>query len=196
MNATALSVALSKFDENLEVETYIKREKEELLKECDEYLLREDADDRLKGMLTGTTEVDKIAIWCQFWYGSTRVDDNCNLLSNYNPYSLWDWYDVGGRWDGIFKSYTTADDEFQFVEEFGKNFAPVGWYINELEKGKELRLFGIINSDSEYISNSTMGYWGISYDEQLEEDDWHKKYISILKEHPDDYYIIAVDFHI
>lgn len=27
-------------------------------------------------------------------------DENGNLLSTYNPNSKWDWYQIGGRWDG------------------------------------------------------------------------------------------------
>ncbi|GAI55280.1 unnamed protein product, partial [marine sediment metagenome] len=37
--------------------------------------------------------------WAKYWYGE-ELDDKGNLLSTFNRDSFWDWYQVGGRWDG------------------------------------------------------------------------------------------------
>ena len=34
------------------------------------------------------------------WYGD-MVDDEGNLLSTYNSNAKWDWYEIGGRWEGV-----------------------------------------------------------------------------------------------
>jgi len=34
-------------------------------------------------------------------YDKDSIDDNGNVLSTYNPDSKWDWYEVGGRWQGM-----------------------------------------------------------------------------------------------
>lgn len=39
--------------------------------------------------------------WAESWYGRS-LDYAGNLLTEYNPLSKWDWYEIGGRWAGQF----------------------------------------------------------------------------------------------
>lgn len=39
----------------------------------------------------------------EYWYGEENVDEHGNVMSTYNPDSKWDWYQLGGRWQGKFK---------------------------------------------------------------------------------------------
>ncbi len=34
-------------------------------------------------------------------YEEDSIDADGNILSTYNPHSKWDWYEVGGRWQGL-----------------------------------------------------------------------------------------------
>lgn len=35
------------------------------------------------------------------WYNENDVDEDGSVLSTYNPDSKWDWYEIGGRWQGM-----------------------------------------------------------------------------------------------
>lgn len=42
------------------------------------------------------------------------IDEDENLLSTYNEDSQWDWYTIGGRWDGylILKDRTHSNQDY------------------------------------------------------------------------------------
>jgi len=83
---------LAPYDENLEVEPYIKQTKEEAIKELgiDEH--------------TSEQQYRELA---EDWFGHAP-DENGNILSTYNPKSKWDWYQVGGRFSGALTIIPTA----------------------------------------------------------------------------------------
>jgi len=58
------------------------------------------------------------------WYEDENIDENGNVLSTYNPNSKWDWYTIGGRWNGMLKASRGKHGE-------GGLFTP-----NKREKGK------------------------------------------------------------
>lgn len=41
--------------------------------------------------------------FCKYWYGDYELDKHGNILTTYNPNSKWDWYRIGGRWQGMLK---------------------------------------------------------------------------------------------
>ena len=68
-------------------------------------------------------------------YEADEIDENCGIISTYNPNSKWDWYSVGGRWKGLLlvKSDTTDSKEgkpgvFEMISGESKpNKAPDGY---------------------------------------------------------------------
>lgn len=85
---------LEPFDENLEVEPYVRFTKEEILKEIDEQCA---IDEDFAKTMQGLSDQEKISEW----RGYELFDKNGNPLSTYNPNSKWDWYSIGGRWSGF-----------------------------------------------------------------------------------------------
>ncbi len=88
---------LEPFDENIEVEPYVRRTKEEVLKEIEKYC---DENEALRKKWLTLSDKEKMRIWA----GYNDFDEDSNPLSTYNPNSKWDWYSVGGRWDNFLKT--------------------------------------------------------------------------------------------
>lgn len=98
----------------------------------------------------------------------------------YNPKSKWDWYEVGGRWDGF----------------FGKtNVTTVKEHLKQLKKAFDAKVcFGYL-VDGEWIEKGDMGYWGMVANEKSEQI-IRKKFLSLLEKLDPDDRIVAVDVHI
>lgn len=77
--------AMSPFDESLSVDPYIVRPAD---------YVKKDYADRPREYMDKTIEE-----WASSWY-SGSLDSEGNIVSTCNPRGYWDWYVVGGRWDG------------------------------------------------------------------------------------------------
>lgn len=96
-----LKFILEPFDENLEICPYVYDSKKTIdaeRKKCVEdqkdpttYVGRNYPNNDFTNMSTKD--------FAEFWYGK-GTDKRGNSLSTYNPRARWDWYEVGGRWDG------------------------------------------------------------------------------------------------
>ncbi len=101
---------LAPFDENLEVESYVRTTREELLeeaKEMRETLSKKTAEEKAnflswqKAICNAITDEQLLDAYCE---ESDKFDEQGNLLSTYNPNTQWDWYVVGGRWNNYLKT--------------------------------------------------------------------------------------------
>lgn len=111
--------ALAPYNSALEVELHrirtraevIKEKRESLAKwkpgdEAYEYLIHHfdfSSDDALLESIKKSMEYDTY----------TKFDSNGDLFSTYNPKSLWDWYDVGGRYTGSLVLRKGFDPEYE-----------------------------------------------------------------------------------
>ena len=88
--------------------------------------------------------------------------DDCNgtgkYKTTYNPKSKWDWWVIGGRWDGTVPG----------------NAIPVS------ELTDEIIPFAMVTPDGEWHQKGDMGWWGMTSNEMSEED-WVKEVNGILK---------------
>lgn len=110
-----LDEILAPYSENLEVEPYIYRTKQQIIDDAKTYKeklfekIKEDPDMELtdwqRGFLNARTDQE-------FYYAERdedgHFDEDGNKLSTYNPKSKWDWWVVGGRWSG---NLTTKNGE-------------------------------------------------------------------------------------
>lgn len=115
------------------------------------------------------------------WTSPDDLDDDGGELSTYNPKSKWDWYQVGGRWSG---GLITLDGE-------SVNTCTRG----ELDFERTSATFAVLH-DGEWVERATMGWWGITYNEQATEDEWPAKWQQIIADLPDDTTLTLVDVHI
>lgn len=99
--------------------------------------------------------------------------ETCNgtgsYASTYNPKSRWDWYEIGGRWDGK-------------LHPDGKNVFP----LTELKPG--WHVFAIVTPDGEWHQEAQMGWWGMTSNEDK---DWPQKMYEIASSFPDHYGVLV-----
>lgn len=79
---------LAPYSENLEVKPYIWKTREEAIEYGKKYYAKNLTDDEYFELVAD----------------GYKVDEDGNVYSTYNPKSKWDWYCIGGRWDGELKS--------------------------------------------------------------------------------------------
>lgn len=160
----AVTRALSPYDENIEVDPYVAHTPADMA-----------ADERYQSHIAKEPRITPTD-----WYGGT-LDAEGNVLSTYNPKSKWDWWEVGGRWDG----YLTLKDGQQV------NVA----VIRELAAEAVKAPFAYVDLDGEWHEKGKMGWFGIARDE-AEEEVWVKEYLDWLLGLDKDTVLVAVDCHI
>jgi hypothetical protein len=115
--------------------------------------------------------------------------------STYNPKSQWDWYRVGGRWDGTIqcreKELDTDGFNFDDTHEEIKN----NILSTRLLAENEVIPFAILTPDGDWHQKGKMGWWGCSTDEMSEEE-WKKEALKIYSQHEGKYVGIGLDCHI
>ena len=124
--------------------------------------------------------------WAEEKYGY-ESDDEGNLVSYSNPNSFYDWYSVGGRWDGeltgnkgdnIVKVSQIIDGFNQF-ENQDKTLK----LVSKIDGAEEYNkfLFHKVVADGEDYGDLNFGWFGSSESTQ-EENEWKKEYLEILEE--------------
>ena len=110
------------------------------------------------------------------WSGRPGGIDEKGLyyLSRYNPASKWDWWEVGGRWDGA--------------------LCRKGTNITSVAKAKLEACFALVPPDGEWIERGEMGWWAIVANEKSEAE-WTEIVRDLAKRYAD-HLIVAVDCHI
>ena len=193
---------LEQYYEGLEVEPYIHRTKEEAIEKAKKHhtenyeyavkklesdtLTPEDRDFYTTVVSRGCSLTDEEA-WEEVQNWGYKMDDEGNLLSTYNPDSKWDWYSIGGRWDG-FLHYKDADPGFTETNEA---------YIHELDMDYLLEHipFCFVTEDGEWREKGEMGWWG-SISNEKPEDSWKQQFVDYVKSLDENCLVTVVDFHI
>lgn len=95
----AAEQALDPFDENMQVEPYVngKVEADAIKYALDEPNL---TDEEVEAILTTESEDTEEVLESYFGRRPEFRDGRYMEMSTYNPKSKWDWYSLGGRWDG------------------------------------------------------------------------------------------------
>ena len=130
---------LAPYDENIDVEPYIKRTKEEAIKELEnkKYYNFQYIDE-----YTSEQQYRELA---EDWFGHAP-DENGNILSTYNPKSKWDRYQVGGRFSGLLPVIPNAVEGYHGAEYVDEAFVRhVKWHVplDEHEKQEYIKWWSI-----------------------------------------------------
>lgn len=144
---------LAPYDENLEVEPYIYKTREELIKLAKDYKLhiQQKMKEDTSHVVTEYEQVYLDAQTDEDFYNLEHEDDynmyneNGDELSTYNLKSKWDWWVIGGRWlreNNVLKIkdfvlYDTPTD--QQIEHYKKCW---GYLNNEIEIEEPIKEFG------------------------------------------------------
>jgi hypothetical protein len=118
------------------------------------------------------------------------------LETDANPESKWDWWRIGGRYDGMIFSAEecesrTTDNGFNWGNEH-KELHRNSRAVSALEK--HFHCFAIVTPDGEWHERGDMGWWGIVQDEKAGED-WLLEVQRILAANQD-CLAVGCDLHI
>lgn len=110
-----------------------------------------------------------------------HFNDGGEPISTYNPDSKWDWYVIGGRWDGWINDKETSG------ESVADNTATTDQAI---ARGKIPH--AVITLDGEWHENGQMGWWAVLL---TENENWEPDARAILARYPG-HRLVIVDAHI
>ena len=119
--------------------------------------------------------------------------------STYNPEAKWDWWVIGGRWDGFMSQagdITEEGDPFPYDDKFKtyeRNICTVGELLVRVEADPDKLTFALLTD--RWIERGDMGWWGCVADEK-ESDEWHQQYLEILRGLDPTVLVVGIDCHI
>jgi len=130
--------------------------------------------------------------------------DECNgtgtYKSTYNPESQWDWYRIGGRWDGdLIDNQQRSENGFNFDrrhETLTNNAIKIADLLTRAgDDDKALySFFAMLTPDGEWIEKGDMGWWGMVADEK-DEGVW-KAQVRTVYEKFREHWVVLLDAHI
>ena len=208
---TSIDTLLAPYDENLVVEPYVEYNKEEAIakvrKEIEDYkngpyaeYIKNPEEYEKKYKCTKKyieflkNEFPKKINWTddqcyddmKEYYDSDMIDKDGNLLSIYNPKSKWDWYEVGGRWDGGIPMKTNIKLEIKSCNEC---------MVSQIDMDKISPPYAYVDTNGIWNERGETGWFGISSNDKDEKswDDEFKKFINNQKKST---IVTLVDCHI
>lgn len=197
---------LEQYAEDLEVEAYVEQTKEEAISKVQRnqrkrYLeavkalqtpdLKSQSMDFYQKIVDQGPSISKEDAWKEVLSWGYELDEDDNLLSTYNPNSKWDWYCVGGRWNGFLVLKERKEDG-SIIEVNEAYFNEIDWdYMKEWNRIP----FCFVNKDGEWYEKGEMGWFAITTNE-MEEDTWRATFEEYISTVEDDCLVTVVDFHI
>lgn len=119
-----------------------------------------------------------------------RMDKNGNILSTYNPNSQWDWYSIGGRWNG-FLPLKKKDSKGEVIYCNESTVGEVDW--DRLFK-ERYAPYCYVTPSGDWISREDTN-WSTSNKEEIKKI-WNKQFLEELKSYDSDEPVTVIDFHI
>jgi len=119
--------------------------------------------------------------------------------SNYNPDSKWDWWVIGGRWDGVINSNPRDDRNggFNFGDEHHQlkhNTISTVDYLKTCKEDNNQYPFALVTPNGEWCEKGKMGWFAMVADEK-EIDNWNDTVNYILEKY-NDCIAVGCDLHI
>jgi hypothetical protein len=160
---------MHQYSENIEVNPYIIYTHEEIKNKYESE--RENGNkDSLKEYIRLMSDNEK------------NLDENGNIMSTNNPNSLYDWFEIGGRWDGYFTSNNN------------KNYIKINKYSELIKKGELKFCNHFVDEKGNLHKKRDYGWWG-SFTEIIDDKDYIKNIESVLGRNQDNY-LYVIDCHI
>lgn len=138
------------------------------------------------------------------WYEPEDIGAEGEVYSDRNPNAQWDWYSVGGRWQGKWRFKSKPDYEYlQSHVSWGVNkdeheLATDCGRVDDIAAETIDSAWGYLNLDGKWIEKGKMGWFGFSDADESDEAEakWKKAYLDWIVSLPKDTWIVNVDCHI
>jgi hypothetical protein len=114
------------------------------------------------------------------------------VASTYNQDSKWDWYVIGGRWDGVMCGLPAIEDG-RGGFNFGDNFHTIERNMCPVSEIKTTP-FAVLTPEGKWIERGDMGWFGMVANEK-DKDSWEAEFEKIKKAY-DGYTAVSLDCHI
>lgn len=134
-------------------------------------------------------------------------DENGEYTTTYNPKSKWDWYRIGGRWNGeiVNNVPVSTDNGFNFgadCESLELNSISINKlletryerYVSESNPDGVFSPFAILTPESDWIEHGKMGWWAIVSDKTSDEE-WNEITKAVFNRYKNEYAVL-LDCHI
>ena len=197
---------LEQYAEDLEVEAYVDQTKEEAINavqrnqrkrylEAVKALQTPDLNSQsmvfYQKIVDQGPAISKEDAWKEVLSWGYELDEDDNLLSTYNPNAKWDWYCIGGRWNGFLVLKERKEDG-SIIEVNDAYFNEIDWdYMKEWNRIP----FCFVDEDGEWYEKGEMGWFAITTNE-MAEDTWRTSFEDYINTVADDCLVTVVDFHI
>lgn len=182
---------MAPYDESLEIEPYVSYSPEKAEADLsrdrsrlERIIERQDATfdlDKCRQHLETLRAATPEERYREYLASHERFSDEGEPESTYNPDSKWDWYVIGGRWDGwLFDRETTG-------EAVGDNMT-----TTEDALARDKLTHAVITPDGEWHEHGQMGWFGVML---TENESWEPDQKSLLSRYPG-HHIVLLDAHI
>lgn len=182
------------YDENKKVKPYISQTRDKVQAKKEEVTEEVNSGKPLKDYLQeykGKIEKMSLKEFAKSWY-EQELDEDGNLLSTYNKKSKWDFWRIGGRWDGEIKEAPRqSDNGLNFSKEheaLENNVCPVS------KLPKDFSAFAVVAPDGEWHEKAKMGWWAIQINPK-DEAGWDLEQAALFETYKD-CVAVACDCHI
>jgi len=193
---------------NREIEFYIAQVMEPYAedREVEPYIVKSASEIKEEYLRRGPREED-IRAWAEDYYDyGYYLDEEGNLVCTFNREALYDWYRIGGRFDGIIRdNYQCSDNGFNFSEKhetIENNSIAIKELLKKVNRnalviqGEECPyiLTHLIDLEGKVHREGEMGYFGDMTREKSRRD-WIEEYLSLLEKNKE-HYLVVLDCHI
>lgn len=183
---------LSPFNENTDVEPYKSFLEDDDVENMRDYYRKE------KKISADDNSLESLTPLIEDWHGHNGGIEEGKLYyeTTYNPMSKWNWYVIGGRWDGALRETEDCkecDKDPMHLYKF-HNHRPDALENNSMrvhELPEEFSSYAVITEHG-WHEKGRMIWFGISTDEK---DDWPITFKNLMKEH-ENHTAVLVDCHI
>ena len=119
------------------------------------------------------------------------------LISTENDDAKWDWWRIGGRWDGsMIDQPASSEHGFNLGEQHQQlkyNCLPVAQLV---ERGEATYYpFALVTPDGVWHEKATMGWFGMTSNES-EESGWQERVRTLYARYAEGYVAVSCDLHI
>ena len=117
--------------------------------------------------------------------------------TTYNPQSKWDWWRIGGRWDGVVLNLPEIPDGiggFNFGATYQRPERNIATVERILSDQPEFSCFALVTPDGAWHERGEMGWFGVVHDEKPK-DEWKTTIRTLLEGHSE-CIAVGVDCHI
>lgn len=126
--------------------------------------------------------------------------ENCSgtgqRVTRYNPKSKWDYWVVGGRYNGRLYNKTGKPDDLADVED--DNLISIRAYMQAYHNAGDdfntISMFAFVDKDGMWHERGHMGWWAMVSNEK-DPEAWEAEIVNLLNASIDDY-LVSLDCHI